>query len=148
MIANNERGLSLKGLKNFRLSANDAEEGSAPPSKDHRKEVNPYLSKYGLDQWEAELDKSTYMSSYVSIKKLIEHMYNATNTIFEGTTHEDDWVWYHDALLLMTSKETIQWIKEKDYYNKCKIKFTINRSRIGTIFGVTNRQQSRVNAIG
>jgi hypothetical protein len=31
-------------------------------------------------------------------------MYNETNAIFKGTTHEDDWVWYHDAISLMTSK--------------------------------------------
>jgi hypothetical protein len=95
-----------------------AKEGSAPPLKEHRKEDNPYISKYGLDRWEVEIDKSSYMSSYVSIKKLIKHMYNATNKNFAGTIHEDDWVWYHDALSLMTSKETIAWMKENDYYNK------------------------------
>jgi hypothetical protein len=112
MIANNERGISFKGLQNFCLAAQEAKEGSAPPSKDHCKEDNPCISKYGLDRWEAEFDKSSYMSSYVSIKKLIKHMYNATNDIFVGTVLEDDWVWYHNALSLMTSKETIMWMKE------------------------------------
>jgi hypothetical protein len=117
-IANNERGISINGLTKFREAAKKGKEGRAPLPRDHRKTPNPYMSKYGSDNWEVEIEKSTYMSSYVSIKKLIEHMYTATNEIFEGSTHETTWVWYHDALSLMTAKETISWMKDKNYYDR------------------------------
>jgi hypothetical protein len=29
----------------------------------------------------------------------------------KGTTHEKDWVFYHDALSLMTANETMEWMK-------------------------------------
>ena len=35
--------------------------------------------------------------------------------MFKGTDHEDNWFFYHDALNLMTAKDTIAWMKEKDY---------------------------------
>ena len=38
--------------------------------------------------------------------------------MFEGTDHEDDWYFYHDALTTMTSATTIAWMKEMGYYEK------------------------------
>ena len=35
----------------------------------------------------------------------------------KGSVHEDDFFIVHDALVLMTAKETIQWMKEKNYYH-------------------------------
>ena len=37
--------------------------------------------------------------------------------LMKGSVHEDDIFIVHDALVLMTSKETIEWMKEKNYYN-------------------------------
>ena len=37
--------------------------------------------------------------------------------MMKGSVHEDNLFIVHDALVLMTSKETIQWMKEKNYYN-------------------------------
>ena len=34
----------------------------------------------------------------------------------KGYVHEDDFFIVHDALVLMTAKEKIQWMKEKNYY--------------------------------
>ena len=33
--------------------------------------------------------------------------------------HEDDFIIVHDALVLMTAKETIEWMKMKNYYHRC-----------------------------
>jgi len=43
--------------------------------------------------------------------------------MFKGTTHEDDWAFYHDALSLMTAKSSAVWMKEmqfkgKSYYDR------------------------------
>ena len=35
-----------------------------------------------------------------------------------GSVHEDDLFIVHDALVLMTSKETIKWMKEKNCLNR------------------------------
>jgi hypothetical protein len=47
------------------------------------------------------------MGPYVSIKDLVEHIVAESIREIEGTEHEEDWCFYHDALLLMTAKETI-----------------------------------------
>jgi hypothetical protein len=38
--------------------------------------------------------------------------------MFKGTSHEHDWLFYHDALCLLTAHETVAWMKEKGYYDK------------------------------
>ena len=40
-------------------------------------------------------------------------MYTETKKAFEGTTHADIFFFYHDALALMTAKETKQWMNEQ-----------------------------------
>jgi hypothetical protein len=37
---------------------------------------------------------------------------------FLKATHEDDWLFYHDALWLTTAKETVKYMKEKDYLKR------------------------------
>jgi hypothetical protein len=42
----------------------------------------------------------------------------------KGTTHEKDWVFYHNALSLMTAHETVEWMKNafgengESYYSR------------------------------
>jgi hypothetical protein len=47
------------------------------------------------------------MSSYVCITDLVEHIVHETKCLIKGTKHEEDWMFYHNALTLMTGKETI-----------------------------------------
>jgi hypothetical protein len=47
---------------------------------------------------------------------MIEHMIKVSQEVFNGTAYEDNWFFYHDALSLMTAKDTIAWMKEKGYY--------------------------------
>ena len=37
----------------------------------------------------------------------------------KGSVHDDDLFIVHDALVLMTSKETIKWMKENNYFHRC-----------------------------
>jgi hypothetical protein len=46
---------------------------------------------------------------------MVEHIVVESARIYKGTKHEYDWMFYHDALSLMTAKETVKWMKEKDY---------------------------------
>ena len=58
------------------------------------------------------------MQKYVCITKLVEHIYKETEDAFKGTTHEDSWYFYHDALSQLTAKSTVRWMKEKGYYER------------------------------
>jgi hypothetical protein len=49
---------------------------------------------------------------------MVEHIVEETARIYKGTEHEDDWMFYHDALSLMTAKDTVKWMKEKDYLKR------------------------------
>jgi hypothetical protein len=44
---------------------------------------------------------------------MIEFMVGESQRVMEGTYHEDDWFFYHDALSLMMATQTIEWMKKK-----------------------------------
>jgi hypothetical protein len=48
----------------------------------------------------------------------VEHIVAETRSAFEGTPHADSWFFYHDALSLMTAKDTIAWMQSKDYLRR------------------------------
>ena len=85
---------------------------------DFRLAANPYEAKYGTDSWYAQIRSSTLLSSFVCISKMVEHIVVETAQIYKGTKNKDNWMFYHDALSLMTAKETIKWMKEKDYLKR------------------------------
>ena len=53
------------------------------------------------------------MSKFVCITDLIRFMMDEAEKLMKGSVHEDAFYIVHDALVLMTAKETINWIKEK-----------------------------------
>jgi predicted flap endonuclease-1-like 5' DNA nuclease len=112
--------LSKKVLEKFRDSAKNSKGGNQPDDLilDHRQAENPYLSLYGEDEWEDKIKGSVTLAAYISIADMIEFMVGESQRVMEGTHHEDDWFFYHDALSLMTAKETIQWMREKDYLKR------------------------------
>ena len=92
--------------------------GNPPsPFKDHRKAKNLYHSRYG-EGWVEKLKSSTAMSKFVCITDLIRFMINDAETLMKGSVHEDDFYIVHDVLMLMTAKETINWMKEKGYLHR------------------------------
>ena len=52
------------------------------------------------------------------VTELVTKMHDRTKKAFIGTTHEDDCFFYHDALSQMTAKKTIEWMKDKGYYER------------------------------
>jgi hypothetical protein len=58
------------------------------------------------------------LSPYVCVTKMIEHIVAESALMFQGTKHEDSWVFYHDALSLMTAKEIVEWMKEKGLHKQ------------------------------
>ena len=55
------------------------------------------------------------MSKFVCITDLICFMVDEAEKLMKGSVHEEDLYIVHDALVLMTAKETINWMKEKGY---------------------------------
>jgi hypothetical protein len=108
----------IRGINKFFDKANKAKEGSCPYScVDHRKAANPYESRYGSD-WETHLKQATALSPYVNIKDIILYMCDESQTLMEGTTHQDSWFFYHDALSLMTNKTTKDWMRQTMFRGK------------------------------
>ena len=116
-FANNTAGISFGFLTKLRDT--HTLEGACPHQhKDYRKDPNPYLAKYGEDEWRNEIEKTVFMKKYMSIRELIKKMYDNSKKIFEGTTHQEDWYFYHDAFSQMTANSTVEWMKAEGYYEK------------------------------
>ena len=90
----------------------------APTKIDFSKAQNPYLAKFGKEKWEEEIAKSRTLSAYCCVTKMIEHIIAESQRCFLGTTHENDWYFFQDALSLMTATETIEWMIKEDHYKR------------------------------
>jgi len=51
-------------------------------------------------------------------KSEFPYIYTESERMFKGTDFEDSWYFYHDALSVMTSASTIEWMKEMGYYER------------------------------
>lgn len=113
-----EPHVSRKAVDGFRSQAIDCwVDEPAPEAIDCRKAENPYERKYGAN-WKKEIANCTMLNSFMCITSMIEHIIKECTEFYRGGPHEDDWYFYHDALSLMTAKETIRWMTEKDYYKR------------------------------
>ena len=84
-----------------------------PSIKDHRKAKNPYFSRYG-EIWLEKLKSSSSMEKICCVTDLIRFMMKEAEKRMKGSVHEDNLFIVHDTLVLMTSKETIKWMKENN----------------------------------
>ena len=57
------------------------------------------------------------MSKFCCITDLIWFMMKEAENLLKGSVHEDDFFIFHDALVLITAKETIEWMKEKNFFH-------------------------------
>ena len=58
------------------------------------------------------------MTTSCCINDLINHIFQKSKEIFVGTVHEHDWFVYHDALSLLTSQQSIDYMREKGYLRR------------------------------
>ena len=65
---------------------------------------NPYKAKFG-STWEYHFKKSSGMGPTIVITDFVQHMMEETAAAFKGSTHEDTWLIFHDALSLMRAKD-------------------------------------------
>ena len=88
-----------------------------PSIKDHRKAKNAYFLRCG-ERWVDKLKSTSSMSKLCCITDMNRFMMKEAEKLTKGSVHEDDLFIVHDALVLMTSKETIKWIKENNYFHR------------------------------
>ena len=91
-----------------------AEPPNIPNKIDYRKKPNPYESQYGPDL-RIEVKKSSLLRCYACVSDTIEHMVSERKKVFKGINHRNYFIFYHEYLLFMTSKETSKWMKEKEH---------------------------------
>ena len=58
------------------------------------------------------------MSKFYCITDLIPFTVKESDKLMKGSVHEEYFFIIHDALVLMTEKETIKWTKEKNYFHR------------------------------
>ena len=69
---------------------------------------------YG-ERWVDKLKSSTAISKFCCINDLVSFMMNESEKLMKGSVHEDDFFIVHDALVLMTAKKTINWMRQNGY---------------------------------
>ena len=67
-----------------------------------------------LDQAQAlDLALALDLAQALAMALDLAFLMNAAEKLTKGSVHEDDLYIVHDALVLMTAKETIKWMKQK-----------------------------------
>ena len=119
-----KKAAKIQGIRASGLSAMVADAKSkavakrAPPIKYLLDGNNPFRKKYGSEKgefmektWVKPIQGEPAFASVVCIKYLVMHIVIKTRDFFQGTNHEDDWLFYHNTLSLLAAKDCIVWIK-------------------------------------
>ena len=130
-IVSTTTGISLSTLAKWRSTPLST--GANPGlTVDYRLAANPYLAKYGTDDWKNKVGNSIFMRKFMCITELVQTIHDHSEAAFKGTTHEDDWYFYHDALSQMTAKSTVRWMKQRNIYRRWLI--PLNGCNCGTVY--------------
>ena len=109
------QGISASGLSAMVADAKSkAVAKRAPPIKYLLDDENLFRKKYGSEKdefmekaWVTAIQGEPVFTGVVCIKRLVIRIVIKTRDFFKGTNHEDDWLFYHDALSLLTAKDCI-----------------------------------------
>ena len=79
------------------------------------------------------------MKKYVFITTVLKYIIANSSKIMKGTKHEDDWYFYHDALSLMASKETKEWMRKEGILHRWLLpKHGLNKGTVYEKFPTDN----------
>ena len=70
------------------------------------------------ERWVDKMKSYTEMSKFYFTTDLIRFMINEAEKLMKGSVHEEDFFIFHDALVLMTAKETINWMRQNGYLHR------------------------------
>ncbi len=115
-----DSGLTVKALKQYLANCQDASSKNAPSITYLTETNNPFAARYGEkeDEWGQPEQKSKIKSSavfahQVCITDLVKHIEIQTKKYYKDTEHRDTYMFYHDALSLMTAKLCVEWMKQQ-----------------------------------
>ena len=109
--------ISEDTLKQFQTEALSARGGSCPAKIDWRKFDDPFVARYGGGA-EAEKVRILRSRGSVCVTEMVTHMVDVSHAGFSDTKYSDSWMFYHDALSLMTAKSCIEWMKLQKIGNR------------------------------
>ena len=69
------------------------------------------------------------MSKFCCITDLIWFVMKEADKLMKGYVHEDNLFIIHDDLVLMTSNETIKWMKENNYFHRWLLPMNVFQDR-------------------
>ena len=112
-------GIGKGSLQKFQQLSREAKAGCYQSQRvDHRKAANPYQSRYP-ETWKQEIALDIRKrQGVVCITELVEHMIEASQEVMNGTSHEHDWYFYHDALQQLADPRTKKWMQDKGYIRR------------------------------
>ena len=114
----NDANLTTNKLLKLQDNVAESEPGQCPYLPvEYRQDENPYKARFG-ENWKEEIGKVQLMSSYKCITDLINHLVLATDEVMRGTKYEGKGLFFHDALSLLTAKDSVAWMKEKGIYQR------------------------------
>ena len=109
-LANDIRGISLARICAFVKVALQCLETDPPVPINHRQHDNPFLSRYGEENWESMVDKLC-MTKKVCVTELIDWIFLKSKALVGN-----DYLVFHDSLSLMCSADSVEYMQEKGYY--------------------------------
>ena len=69
------------------------------------------------------------MSKFCCITDLIWFMMKEVDKLMKGYVHEEDLFIVHDALVLITAKETIKWMRENNNFHRWLLPMNVLQDR-------------------
>ena len=115
-ISRKDTNLTITKLTKLKETSEKSQSGACSHVVvDYTKMENPYEARFG-ENWIDKIKKVQLLPPYVCVTCLVEHLVNATKKVMCGTLYEGKEFFSHDALSLMTAHDTVEWMKEKDYY--------------------------------
>ena len=112
MISTTSAGLPISHLNAFHQEAKTALPSAKPKLINYISADYPYEPCY-VENWEQEIKKVRTMSKYGDVHDLMRHIHDTMRDAFKGTKYEQTHLFYHDALISMTNKDCIDWMREE-----------------------------------
>jgi hypothetical protein len=114
-------GLTAKALKRYLTNCKDASSENAPSITYFTEANNPFAARYGEEEdewsqpeWISKIKNSTVFAHQVCVTDLMKHIVKQTKKCYRNTEHSNTYMFYHDALSLMTANLCVEWMKQQN----------------------------------
>ena len=113
-------GLTAKALKRYLTNCEDASSENAPSITYFTEANYPFAVSYGEEEgewgqpeWISKIKSSTVFAHQVCVTDPGKHIVKQTKKCYQNTEHSNTYMFYHDALSLMTANLCVEWMKQQ-----------------------------------